>query len=245
MPRYAPRDIAHTAATDHRILRRPDDPTASPRAPRELGIVPFYRPRPGADDAGAGRDLGIALVRILVQGTIQHQAPPVGPRAVSLLEAALRNDPGDLPAWEARAEALALLDRPAEAGQAYEAILARDPHREAALMGAATLAQQQRLAAAAALWHRAVAEGPWQPAYRASLAQVLADQKAWDEARTQAEAWVRLDPANLDARVLYVTCLARSGHKDAARAEFARIERLRPPNLPVLRARFTVELRQR
>jgi tetratricopeptide (TPR) repeat protein len=163
-----------------------------------------------------------------------------------LLKAAVRNDPEDLPAWEALAEALVLTGRPAEAGDAYEALLARDPHWEAALMGAAMLAQsRQRLPAAASYWRRAAAEGPWQPAYRAGLAQVLADQKAWDEARTQAEAWVRLDPASVDARVLYVTCLARSGHKDAARAEFAKIERLRPPNLPLLQARFTVELRER
>jgi hypothetical protein len=244
MQRYPPRDIAHTAATDHRILRRPD-PLSAPRPPGQPGIVPFYRPRPGADDREAGRDLGIALVRILVQRLLQGQAPPAGAQAVALLKEAVRNDPADLPAWEALAEALTLLDRPAEAADAYEALLARDPHREAALMGAAMLAQKQRLPAAASYWRRAVAEGPWQPAYRASLAQVLAEQKAWDEAATQAEAWVRLDPANLDARVLHVSCLAHSGHKDAARAKFAKIERLRPPNLPLLQARFTVELRQR
>src|SRR5262249_35382293 len=159
---------------------------------------------------------------------------------------ALRNDPVDLPAWEARAEALALLNRQAEALAAYEAVLTKAPRREPSLMGAAMLAQkQQRLELALSYWRRAVAEDPWHPYYRASLAQMLAEQKAWDEARAHGEAWVRLDPASVEARVLWVTCLAKSGDKDAARAEFAKIERLRPPNLPLLQARFTVELRSR
>ena len=55
----------------------------------------------------------------------------------------------------------------------------------------------------------------------------------------------RLDPANMDARVLWVSCLLRTGDKAAARAEFAKIERLRPPDLPVLQARFAVEWRSR
>jgi hypothetical protein len=253
MPRYPPSDIAHTAATDHRVLRRPDadrrraDDGAAARAGRPLRgprLVSFYRQRPG--DRDSGRDLGIALVHDMAQGLLQRKAPSpeAGRQAVALLEAAAQNDPDDLKALEVRAEALSILGRPEEAQALYEAVLARAPEREVSLMGAAMLAQSRRQREQAlAYWRRAVAENPWQPYYRASLAQLLADRKAWAEARPHSEAWLRLDPASIEARVLWVKCLLHTGDKARARAEFTTIERLRPPNLPLLQARFSVELR--
>jgi tetratricopeptide (TPR) repeat protein len=253
-------DIAHTAATNHRIVRRPDkDGPLTPlpagkrdggdgRPRREPGLISFYREREDPNDKEVERDLGIALVHLMAQSFSQGKAPPAGTgrRAIDLLEAALRNDPEDLHAGEVRAEALALLNRPAEALAAYETVLSKAPHREASLMGAAMLAQsQQQREPALAYWRRAVEENPWQPYYRASLAQMLADQLAWDEARPQCQAWLRLDPGNIEARALWVRCLLKTGDKAAARSEFAKIERLRPPNLPLLQARFTVELRSR
>jgi tetratricopeptide (TPR) repeat protein len=249
MPRYPAADIAHTASTDHRILRRPGkDAAAASRAGGEPGVVPFYRQGPGAGDPDDGRDLGIALPHVMVQSLARRKAPPagVGRQAVELLEAAVRNDPEDVQAREVLAEALSLVNRQADALAVYEAVLAGAPDREASLMGAAMLAQSlQRREPALAYWRRAVAANPWHPYYRASLARMLADQKAWDEARPQCEAWLRLDPASIDARVLWVSCLLKTGDKDAARAEFAKVERLRPPDLPVLQARFAVELRSR
>src|SRR5262249_33691392 len=233
MPQYPPSDIGHTAATDHRIVRSSDIPLprternrGERRPKRDAAIVPFYRQGPNANDADADRDLGIALVHVMVQSITQRKAPPAGAtaQAVDLLTGAARNDPGDLPACEAQAESLALLDRQPEALAAYEKILAKAPHRETALTGAAMLAQkQQQLDLALSCWRRAVAEDPWQPYYRESLAKMLVEQKAWEDARPHAEAWVHLDPASVEARVLWVTCLARSGDKVAARAEFAKI----------------------
>ena len=40
-----------------------------------------------------------------------------------------------------------------------------------------------------------------------------------------------------------VRLIVELAERAAARAEFTKIERLRPPNLPLLQARFTVELR--
>jgi tetratricopeptide (TPR) repeat protein len=252
MPRFPPADIAHTSATDHRILRRKErDPGSAandqPGPPRTPGIVSFYPDHRDINDPEARRDLGIALSHIRIQNLTQHKPPLIGDGdlAIELLEAAVRNDPEDLPAWEALAEALALRDRTAEALTAYEYVLSKAPRREASLMGAAMLAQQQRLESALSYWRRAVAVDPWKATYRSSLAKMLAEHKAWDEALLECQAWVRLDPANIDARVLLVTCLARTGDKTTARAEFAKIERLRPPNLPLLQARFSVALRPR
>jgi Tfp pilus assembly protein PilF len=250
MPRYPAADVAHTASTDHRILRRPDKdaPAVTSRPGGEAAIIPFYRRGLDPGDKDAGRDLGIALPHVMAQSLTRRQAlaARVGRQAVDLLEAAVRNDPEDVPAREALAEALALVNRQPEALAVYEAVLSGAPQREASLMGAAMLAQSlQQREPALSYWRRAVAVNPWHPYYRASLARMLADQKAWDEARPHCEAWLRLDPANIDARVLWVSSLARTGDKAAAKAEFAKIERLRPPDLPVLQARFAVELRAR
>jgi hypothetical protein len=250
MPRYPAADIAHTASTDHRILRRTGKDAAPAGRPGDEagGVVAFYGRGAEADDRDAGRDRGLALAHVMAQSLTRRQALPagVGRQATELLEAAARNDPADLEAREGLAEALALVNRPADALAVYEAVLAGAPEREASLMGAAMLAQSlQKGESALAYWRRAVAVNPWHATYRASLARLLAEQKAWDEARPHCEAWVRLDPANIDARVLWVICLARTGDKGAAGAEFAKIKRLHPPDLPVLEARFAVELRSR
>jgi tetratricopeptide (TPR) repeat protein len=213
---------------------------------REPGIISFYRKDSDRNDKEAERDLGIALAHVMVQGLTQRKALSAhsSEQAAGLLDAAARNDPEDMVAWEAKAEMLALLNRQGEALDTYETILAKAPHREASLMGAAMLAQsRQKRGPALAYWRRAVAANPWQPYYRASLAQMLADQNAWDEARPQCEAWLRLDPGNIDARVLWVRCLLKTGDTAEAKLEFAKIERLRPPNLPQLQARFAVESR--
>ncbi len=110
MPRYATSNIAHTAVTDHRVPRRPG--AAEARRPPRTGGLPvmnFRQDELVPEDADAARDLGVALVQLARQpGPLRERLPPV---AAPLLEAAVRSAPGDVLAWEARAEALALLGR--------------------------------------------------------------------------------------------------------------------------------------
>jgi hypothetical protein len=249
MPRFPSQDIAHNASTDHRILSKPD---GSDRGFGELkgepDFVVFHGERLDSGDADFQRNLGIGLAQVLRRYRSQGSPPPgrLGRRALELLEQAVRHDSTDLQAWDARGLVLSLLDRPSEALEAYEMALAQNPLREVSLIGAGTAARAARkVEQALTYWRRAVAENPWQAGHRAQLTELLVQRKSWAEAREHAEAWVRLDPANIDARVHLVTCLANSGDKARGREEFARIERLRPSNLPALQARFTVELRDR
>ncbi|MFL5242267.1 MAG: tetratricopeptide repeat protein [Gemmataceae bacterium] len=250
MPRFPASDIAHTASTDHHIFRHAssDMPGANDPSKRETGIVPFYPPNHDLNQNEAKRDYGIALTHMMAERIVQRKPVPkgVGQQAVDLLEAALGNDPDDMQAREAKAEALVLLNRPVEALAEYYAVLSKAPDREASLMGTAMLAQDRRqLEAAVEYWGRAVAANPWQHYYRASLAKLLADKKDWNRALPECEAWVRLDPASIEARALLVSCLIKAGEKERARLEFTKIERLRPPNLTALQARFAVEMRPR
>jgi Flp pilus assembly protein TadD len=246
MPRYPASDIAHTASTDHRLLRKPDTgaPAHSARSVRDPGFLPFYPKQRDPNDQEIRRDQAVALVRIITE----NKAPADGTSRyiLRLLQGILEKDPSDLDAWEAKAAALTFLDRWEEALDAYEAVLAQDALREASLARAAQLAQnKRRFDRAVAYWRRAVAENPREASYRANLAQLLARQKAWGEARPHSEACLHLDPSNLEARTLWVSCLLRTGDRDGAKTEFAKIEQLHPSNLPLLQARFAVEFRSR
>ncbi len=242
MPRYTSTDIAHTASIDHRILRRPERDReavgdASPNAPR---LVPIHPDHYASDDVDLPRDLGLAYVRLFT--TSKARPSPKDEEIVRWLDSAAANDPDDVEVLESKAMALSLFQRPTEALAAFQAVLDRAPRREAALAGAAHLAQQQkRFDLASAYWRRAVVENPHEAGYRSRLTRLLADQKDWTAARPHCEAWLRLDPSDLDARFLWVRCLLHTGDKEAGRAEFERIKRLRPPNLPFLEARFAVE----
>jgi hypothetical protein len=91
-------------------------------------------------------------------------------------------------------------------------------------------------------WRRAITVNPWKPEYRRRLSLLLVKEDAWNEARTQCEAWLRLDPFSTEARATRVRCLLAAGDKTEARAEFARIEALSPPNLDELRIRLGKKL---
>ncbi len=245
MPRYGASDIPHTASTDHRILRGGkaaprDDELAAPAG--GLPIVAFYRDRKGAGGGEDERDLGVALVKLTLEGKAPA-ARVTGP-ALPLLDAAVRRAPDDLAAGEARGYALGLRSLSAEALAAFEAVLARAPEREASLIGAASMAEAlEKTEAALSYWRRAVAANPWAADARRRLALLLVKKRAWDEASAECEAWVRIDPFSAEARASSVVCLLAAGRKDEARAEFARLEALAPENLAELRARFEKKLK--
>jgi tetratricopeptide (TPR) repeat protein len=239
MPYYSAIDVAHTAATDHRIPRRPGKAHPSTEA-RNRGatlLTHFYPARRDPADREGARDLGIGLVQAAQAGKVQEG--PALRQGLRLLDAALMHSPDDLEGWEARATALFLEERPMQALTAFAAVLARAPRREAALAGAAAAAQSLgRMAEARGYWRRAVTANPWFPAYRRNLAVLAAQANAWDEAWTEGQAWLRLDPGNPEARMLAVSCLWRQGRREQARAEFARLEALRPPDLERFRKLF-------
>jgi hypothetical protein len=245
MPRYGAADIPHTAVTDHRILRvrkSPPRKEAHPPPGDGLPVVSLFAGRKGVDGDEGQRRRGIALVQMALMGDV------IAGRAVGnvlpALEAACRRDADDFPAGEARGYALSLQDQATEALAAFRAVLAREPGRELALVGAASAAEAlgQR-EAALGYWRRAVAANPWAPGYRHSLVLLLVKQEAWAAARSECDAWLRLEPLNAEARAVRVSCLLATGDKAEARAEFARVEALAPPNLGDLRILFARKLK--
>jgi tetratricopeptide (TPR) repeat protein len=209
MPRYSAADIAHAAATNHRIVRQAPS-TAAPEAASAVSapsFVPFDPADGDRPEVERKRDLGIALVQLIAWDKLDLLSCPLSP--VPLLEQALQYDPDDLDAREAKGAALLLQQRYRESLAAFERVLARSPRRERSLVQAATLAQQlQDKQAYRHYWERAVAVNPWMKNYRQNLAQVLVEQGAWEDCRTQCEAWLRLDSASVEARALLARCQA-------------------------------------
>ncbi len=217
MPRYASWDVPHTATTDHRVPRLASAPGRPLRGPSPDGpLALFHRGEVAPLDEEGRRDLGLALVRVVGEGRLD--AKRWGGQITTLLEGAIHRAPNDVAAWEGKALALGWQGRRAEALAAYETILDKAPARELALAGAAALAQQQNdRERALGYWRRAVAVSPWTADYRRSLAQLLEQERAWDEALTHAEAWLRIDPGSAAARQLRTKCLLHVGRKESSR----------------------------
>jgi predicted CXXCH cytochrome family protein len=241
MPRYPLADVSHTAATDHRILRRPqnDDELRLP-APTGGGLLltPFGRRRLDVRDRDLTRDAGIALVQAASAGKVP--ASLASSQALGLLDTSLRDFPDDVAAYESRGWALSTERQLQPALAAFEAALARQPRREMSLIGAALTADMLgEQARTLDYWRRCVEMNPELALCRRHLALALMRQEAWDEVRPQVETWLRLDPGSAEGRMLRVTCLLREGHKAEAAAEFAQVEALRPPNLEQMRAMYS------
>ncbi|MCI0462054.1 MAG: cytochrome c family protein, partial [Gemmataceae bacterium] len=97
MPPYPSADVAHTAVTDHRIVRRPPK-QPDEKAASKMGVVDFFRMRPFPEPREVNRDRGLALVQ-LARGR-RLDIGEACAEALPLLEGALLSRPGDAEAWE-------------------------------------------------------------------------------------------------------------------------------------------------
>jgi predicted CXXCH cytochrome family protein len=245
MPRLSATDVVHVAATDHRILRDPAHepaPTPRPARPGDVPLVFFHNDLP-PDDAGRRRDLGVALMDLAAQAPPGPGRAYFGQVAQSLLEHATVAAPDDLAAWEALGQAWRCRDRLPEALDAYEAALVRAPERELALAEAATVAAQLgHVDDAIGYWRRAVAVNPRRPHYHGQLALLLLGRGQTAEALDECAAALRLSPASLEARHGEVMCLLKMGRKEQARAAFAKLLALKPPEEEKLRSWFATQV---
>jgi hypothetical protein len=241
MPRATSSDIAHTAVTDHRILRRPETEESEPSPPRllpgEVPLVAFHADLLPPKDKDLSRDLGLALV------SQARQTPQLGqqiaPLAEGLLDKTVKAWPDDVPAREALGYALGAQARPAEALAVLEKLLAEVPQREQALSDAAMAAEGAgRTERSVDLARRAVASNPWNFYYRWQLAKVLAKRQEWHAATEAIGEALRLDPTSINARELLIVCHLHSGKKEAAQKELDLLLALNPATQDELRRWF-------
>jgi tetratricopeptide (TPR) repeat protein len=230
-------DIAHTALTDHRILRFGKSPRSG-EVPGE-GVVNGYLDRLPPDDPEGRRDLGIALVDLVVKDVLRR---PLAPRALDLLNEALRRAPRDVEARVARADLQRWLSRFREARRDYEAVLSVMPENEWALLGATQATFHDGLLKEARDYaERLVRLNPYRASYREALCLVLQQQGKVDEGVKQARGWLELAPTSLTARTYLFRLLLRAGRRDEARRELELLRRARAPNLDGLESQLRQE----
>jgi hypothetical protein len=230
-------DISHASITDHRIPRQiePSPPAPTELRPKEASLVHFHRALVEPDDPDVARDLGVALM-----DRIERYPGPIrsvlGRRALPLLETALQTDDEDMPAGQARANALWALGRTQEAAAVFDVILAKAPLREAALHSAATLAMElERADVARAYWERAIRVNPWRYEFYDGLAAARALLHDWPGAVEECMQALKLNPFKYSVRKLLVHCYLAMGAKDQAATEFSLLMALDPPDAEALR----------
>jgi tetratricopeptide (TPR) repeat protein len=253
MPRFQSSDVSHAAVTDHRI-RRKAMPSDTARVPDRTASRPelsdnplaLFTYEPGRQlDQETSRDWGVALTRLPESYQADRQTRrQLGSLALPVLDRAVHARPGDLPAGVAKGTAFWLLDRPAEALTAFEAVLAIAPAREDALVSAAALAGQQgRYEQAIDFWRRGLAVNPWVARYHYELGKLLIIRREWPEAVKECQSAIRLNPFHVDAKQTLVFAYLQLGRKAQAREEFASMMALDPPNAEALRRQFEAPLR--
>lgn len=243
MPRAGTSDIAHVAATDHRILRERGEEPQNRRGQRpKVPLLDFHRGGPDLNDVGQGRDLGVALYQMALRGMPLTDAD--AEFVVGLLDKALDDWPDDLDAWQAKGKILQIVKRPEGAIAAYEAVLERLPQHETALV---TLGQIYRdlgrKEEAVEYWRRAVAVNPYVAEYQKNLVLLLAERQAWKELRPYCRAWLELDPGSVEARRTWIECLLAGRQMEEAKTEFAELLALVPAEREKLEAWFTKQMR--
>ncbi len=241
MPSYTSSDVAHTASTDHRIVRRPSAPSGPEADPDRTEFVDFYWDRFPQGDPQAERTLGLGLVKLMSVGRLRPERH--GERALFLLESALAQYPQDAPLRESKARVLLLLGRNAEALAEVPSALAKQPGDWRLLAAAAGAAQAEgRLDLALDYWRRAAEINPLVPDYRVSLVALLLRTGQVDEARVHWDRLLELDPFNVSGRQARVGFWLQQGKPVEARREFDIIRRLRPPDLAQREAWFLGQL---
>lgn len=197
MPAVASRDVAHTQATDHRILRRPGpQPMLTDLNSLSKPALPQLVSFPGSAGPPDVRDLALAWDALVRRGQGEF-----APRAYDLLKQALRQDPKDATV----AADLAYLEQKAgnttQAKQLYQQALQADPTQVDAAVNLGVIeAQGGDPKAALKLWQDAFGRAPAHSAIGIDLALVSCDVGQVDAARTYLNRVLQFNPDLARAR---------------------------------------------
>lgn len=249
MPRYRSWDVAHTATTDHRILRRATPPkdgsgAASPDQPNleNVPLVDFYRDRFPGGDSQTERSMGLGVLRLIRMNMLPPQRH--ADRALRFLEAALGRDPADDVVRQGKVEAYLLMERSDRALSEAEELVPRQPGNWQLLIQAAYAAEGSGQKDRALDYWRQVSElNPFMVEARVHLLKLLLTAKQSDVAQKQCEELLRLDPFNITGRQARVGLLLQQGKPDEARRAFEMVRKLKPPDLAQREAWFRQQLR--
>jgi predicted CXXCH cytochrome family protein len=262
MPRFLSADVAHTAITDHRILRRPVNDAGNDKEKKieqqnsneearktskldiSCSLFEVASDRE-ASQALISRARGLSLIRLAESGKIdQRDRSRLTEESLPQLDEAVKSFPEDVVTLQGRGYTLWQQNRKEEAGASFHRALKLAPENETTLIYAASLATEMgQLEQAVGLWRQAVEINPWTARSHFELARLFIIRKDWNDAINESGEVLRLNPFHIEARKLLVICYEQMNDKSNAGAEFNRLMELNPPNPQVLKQWFD-ELRR-
>jgi tetratricopeptide (TPR) repeat protein len=191
MPAVASRDVAHTQATDHRILRRPGpQPVLTDLNSPTKAATPQLVPFPASTGPPDIRDLALAWDALVRRGNEQF-----APKARELLTQALRQNPHDATVATALAYMEHKAGNTAQARQHYEEALRADPTQLDATVNLGVIeAQSGDPNAALKLWQEAFQRAPAHSAIGIDLALVSCDMGQAAAARDYLSRVLQFNP---------------------------------------------------
>ncbi len=240
-------NINHTAISDHRILRQPDRARRADDwpVPGQMPLVHFHRHLVAGKDLEGERDRAIALVGLATSYPVREVGRSLTRLALPGLESALSRDDADLPAREAKGNALWEQGRLEEAVEAFEKVLDAAPDREQALFQAARLLLRlRRVDSARGHAERLVEVSPWRWRHHFLLGEVHGQGGNWGAALKAGGKALELNPGGSTVRQFLVMCHLRLGERAQAQKEFDTLVAMNPPQAEMLRRWFAGALRQ-
>ena len=197
MPAVASRDVAHTQATDHRILRRPGpQPMLTDLDAAANSAVPRLMPFPPSAGPADVREQALAWDSLVRRGNSQF-----ADKARELLAQALRQAPNDATVATDLAYMEQRAGNTAQAKQLYQQALRADPAQlDAAVNLGVIEAQSGDPGAALKLWRDAFGRAPAHSAIGIDLALVSCDMGQVAAARDYVNRVLQFNPDLAKAR---------------------------------------------
>ncbi len=190
MPSVASSNIAHTQATDHRILRTPAAEAPSPSAPSSVEALPQLRRFPPTNARGGYRDLAMAWQSLADEGM-----RPAATEAQKYLRAALAERPDDASLLTSMGFAAQKRGEIQQAKLLYEEALEKDPLATVAAANLGVIfAQAGDINRAIALWKIAFDRQPERTAIGINLAKALCAKGRTDDAKGEITRVLEFDP---------------------------------------------------
>ena len=194
MPRLLSSDVAHTQATDHRILRQPDS-DARFRPPAENTRPQLVR-FPAEAGPASLRDLVLGWLALSEAGNAVAQA-----EEAKILPEAAREYPHDSAILSAYAYREFERHQVQRAKELYEAAIARDPlNTDAAVNLGVIEAQSGSVEKAKTLWQDAFDRVPWRSSVGMNLARLSCNLGKSQDAQSYLRRVLEFDPDLPEAR---------------------------------------------
>jgi tetratricopeptide (TPR) repeat protein len=187
MPALSARDISHTQATDHRILRNPFISVPQSVTPETSKLEPFPASAKTKSDV---RDLALAYESFAERGDMA-----AAKQADQLLQASNKQSPNDAPVLTALGYNAQRNGDSNAARQYYEAALSNDRYADEAATNLGVLeAREGHLQRSVSLWQSVFENAPWRSSVGIDIALGYCAAQKYDRAKFYVNRVLQFNP---------------------------------------------------